>query len=334
MAALAMVATSCSQEGPDVPAPDTSDIPAVTTGGTLKTVTFSGKLPEGIRSRANGDPSASFSDMMHFYCGIYDVSGNLILQKVMDNPGEIATAGGSQGEVNVSFKLADGTNYYAFFWTDNAPSTTTHVDLAAHTATIDLACHSWDFNAFCSELIPVNTSTATQYDVTLKRPYAEVVFVSNMTEDPVFLNRYPSGPFAVFGKRATDKTLATVKLPTGWDFFKDELTWEENFWYTDFKQTNSYMELVDGCKTKMVRNLLIGRTPQEIDAVFKFLDSPSSTSPYIVATVPARSYEANKRYIFVDKVDNSGSGGGVFFGSTTFNVVIDSDLDNSSQVTL
>lgn len=329
--AFALAVASCSSDEP-TSAPDTQGGNPPVESGEVATVTFSADIPAGMRSRTvDPEPEFSAADLTHLYCGIYtQASQSLVVKQILS--GDELKAAIQDGKISVKFTLNKTDNYIAWFWGDN--STSQLVDLENKTARIDDFKHSYNSYAFCSEKIAVNLNNATHYTVSLRRPYAEIALVSDQTETSVFQAKYTTGPFMMFGKPVSSNNNGDVELPESWNFMTDQLTWKTyhiDTTFTDFKN-DSYHQIYDGCKTMMIRPVLVGYTPQEARYSFRIYDTPVPAGSHFSVDTKPMSLQRNKRYIFVDKGDNGGGGSGddggsIFTTKTTFSVIIDNNFE-------
>lgn len=214
--ALLVGTVACSSDEPEV-APDNNQ-PGMAQSGEMTTVTFSGTVPAGIRSRAT-----ETSQIQQLWCAIYDLQGNPVEKHVYG--GDALAALLKDGKFQISFTLAKDTKYKAFFlgddymesydlvgcnldtkevWLDDAPRALLGVDeyLGAYSCMMD-----------------IDTKINANYSVVMKSIFAEIWLVSNQTETPTFIDRCPGkGAGTTFGKPNAVDCDGYFHIPTTWNF--------------------------------------------------------------------------------------------------------------------
>lgn len=324
---LALAVASCSSEEP---VPAQGENPSV---GTTE-VTFSGTIPSGIRSRAT-----ETSQIQQLWCAVYDLEGNPVDKR--EYRGDELKALLKEGKFQVSFTLAKDTKYKAFFlgddfmeghnligcdldkkevWLDEATQTVTGIDEY--------------LGAYCC-LMDIDTKVNASYQVVMKSIFAEVWLVSNQTETPEFLSKYPGrGAGTTFGKPDSPTGNGYFLLPDIWNFWDDTIVNWEKF---DFEQSVNFsneslvsiMCPVEGCHTLYAIPMLAQRQGTTFAPQFFIRDEQVDWQGYEISpemvtilNLPSRTFRQNTRTIYVDK--GNGLSGGT--EQADFSVLVSNDL--------
>lgn len=334
MAALGAVAlvssmTSCTSEEPSSPV----------TSNEATTVSFTGIAPKGIHSRSGMEEL-----MGRLICAVYDTDGNLVLsQEYVDQE---LTAITSDGKFSVQFNLAKNGKYRVFFWSDVITDGEKYdVDLKNHkisTTHLDTGDNDFLRTAFMyDDPTPIVPAQQTEYNLTLRSPFANVRLASNQMNTPAVKNLYPDGVYCVFGIPGTERWERS--LPNIYDFWTGTASSDSDGILDLCEFHIDYSNEIDGYLTLFDHQFFVNRSGSALDASFALDDKPACDYQtqegggrwFKSVSVGQTVFKQNTRYTYLDNGGEGGDGGGGLFGSqTSFSVVVDDSFDSSSEIIL
>lgn len=334
MAALGAVAlmssmTSCSSEEPTSPV----------TPNESTTVSFTGISPQGFHSRSGLEEL-----MSRLICAVYDTDGNLVISKEYVDQ-ELAAIT-SDGKFSVQFNLVKNGKYRVFFWSDvTSDGEKYDVDLTNHkvsTRHLDIAENDFFRAAFMyDDPTPIVPEQQTEYNITLRSPFAEVRLASNQMNTPTVKNLYPDGVYCVFGTPGTERWERS--LPNIYDFWTGTASSDSDGLLDLCEFHQDYNNNIEGYATLFDHQFFVNRSGSALDASFALDDKPACDYQmqegggrwFKSVSIGQTVFKQNTRYTYLDNGGEGGDGGGGLFGSqTSFSVVVDDSFDSSAEIVL
>jgi len=311
-----LLTTSCS----------TDEIFEASSASKEAMVSFAIPSPDGsMDSRAFGDGT----NVDKLYWAVYDADGTLLSNISKDISGTDVfdeTINGKRGET-VNIRLVKGQAYTVAFWAQN--STTTAYTITGNDLTNIAVNYSGNANdetrdAFFGIQEIAKVTTDATYDVTLKRPFAQINVGVDQTEWTDAVNagvtvKNSAVKFTGIANQFNVLTgVASATTPSTVEYALSTIP-------SDLTTPETLKVNVDGTETSMHKYLtmayiLAGQNKATTDATLTF---KGENNEEIEVKIPALPYQRNYRTNIIGKVLTS---------SSDFKIIVDNKFDDDHNV--